>query len=359
MKSKYIALPAAVLTVLTALHPAECMSAAKEALFLCANTLIPSLFPFFVCSALIINSGAAADIGRFLQFIMKPLFNINGTGAVALTTGLLSGYPMGASATCRLYKAGCISKNEAERLLAFTNNSGPLFIIGAVGTGIFGSTRAGFVLLFSHIAAALAVGFVLRFFGTASKIEKKPLKENKNLLSAFSDSAVSCINLTAFVTFFAVLIYLLDSLGVTEFIASLMGMFGVSSGSANLLAKGIFEISTALSSAKTAYFPVVSCVLSWGGLSVLSQTMQIASDAGISVKKYIFGKLLAGGFSAFITKVMLMFVNIDTPVAIFNHPMLQKTGAFLYYLLGSLALAVSLYAIFCFLSLIVKGGREE
>ena len=57
-----------------------------------------------------------------------------------------------------LYENGQCSKTEAERLLAFCNNSGPAFILGVVGTGIFASSRAGLLLYLAHIAASLCVG---------------------------------------------------------------------------------------------------------------------------------------------------------------------------------------------------------
>ena len=44
---------------------------------------------------------------------------------------------------------------EAERLLAFCNNSGPAFILGVVGVGVFGSSRVGLLLYLAHAAASI------------------------------------------------------------------------------------------------------------------------------------------------------------------------------------------------------------
>lgn len=54
--------------------------------------------------------------------------------------GIISGYPIGAKIVTEFRKNGDCSRAEAERLLAFTNNSGPLFIIGTVGVSMFGNT---------------------------------------------------------------------------------------------------------------------------------------------------------------------------------------------------------------------------
>ena len=63
---------------------------------------------------------------------MKPLFNISGEGAFALIMGIISGYPTGAKIATIFRENGTCTKEECERLLSFTNNSGPLFIIGTV-----------------------------------------------------------------------------------------------------------------------------------------------------------------------------------------------------------------------------------
>ena len=44
------------------------------------------------------------------------------------------------------YKSGELSEQEAETLLYFCNNSGPSFLIGAVGIGVFHSSPAGLLL---------------------------------------------------------------------------------------------------------------------------------------------------------------------------------------------------------------------
>lgn len=148
------------LAAMITLNPHISLTAAREALLLCGNVLIPSLLPFFICANILILTGAAVFFGRYLGFLMRPLFRVGGAGALALITGMISGYPSGAAVTCKLYEAGAIDRDEAHRLLAFVNNSGPLFIMGAVGVGIYQSPKLGVILYISHIAAALFTGMV-------------------------------------------------------------------------------------------------------------------------------------------------------------------------------------------------------
>lgn len=72
-----------------------------------------------------------------------------GIGAYAFIMGIISGYPVGAKIVTEFRKNGDCSRAEAERLLAFTNNSGPLFIIGSVGISMFGNTLIRITLIYN------------------------------------------------------------------------------------------------------------------------------------------------------------------------------------------------------------------
>lgn len=95
---------------------------------------------------------------------MKPIFNVPGCGAYAMLMGIISGYPIGAKIVTNFRENGMCSKEECERLLAFTNNSGPLFIIGTVGISMFYNSLIGVLLFITHLLACLTVGFIFRFW---------------------------------------------------------------------------------------------------------------------------------------------------------------------------------------------------
>ena len=85
-------------------------------------------------------------------------------GAFALIMGWLSGYPVGTKIAVHFRQNNICSKEDCERLLSFTNNSGPLFIVGACGTSLFGNSVIGFLLLITHILGAFSVGVIFRFW---------------------------------------------------------------------------------------------------------------------------------------------------------------------------------------------------
>ena len=111
------------------LYSNSSLKAAKDGLVLWATAVVPSLFPFFISIELLSHTNIVKTLGKYLNPIMRPLFNVPGEGAFAFLMGLISGYPVGAKVVVKLFEQNIVTKDEAERLLAFTNNSGPLFII--------------------------------------------------------------------------------------------------------------------------------------------------------------------------------------------------------------------------------------
>lgn len=99
------------------------LAAARSGLILWATSVIPSLFPFFVATELLSQTSMPYLLGKIFNGFMKPLFNIRGEGSFAFIMGIISGYPVGAKIACNFRQNNILSKEECERLLAFTNNS--------------------------------------------------------------------------------------------------------------------------------------------------------------------------------------------------------------------------------------------
>ena len=120
---------------------------------------------------------------------MKPLFNVNGACSFAFIMGIISGYPVGAKLACKFRKENICSKEECERLLSFTNNSGPLFIIGSVGISMFGNSTIGILLFITHLLASISVGFLFRFWKVSDTT-------NHSNYGTFSDSNKSNVHVS-------------------------------------------------------------------------------------------------------------------------------------------------------------------
>ena len=312
-------------------YPQDAMAAAREGLKLCYNVIIPSLFPFFVLSALVVDLGLAGHLGRALEGVMRPLFNVPGACASAFALGFVGGYPVGARTALQLYQEGMCTKTEAERLLSFCNNSGPAFILGVVGAGVFASSRVGVLLYLGHAAASVCVGLLFRFYkaGKGGSRERRaaPRFEAKRFTTAFTDaiknSFLSVLNICAFVVFFTVVIRLLFLSGLLPGLAKLLGAalapLGFSQAWAERLLTGFLELSSGVwtlsgAGSMAGRLSMAAFMLGWAGISVHCQVLSFIGGSGLSVKTYILGKLLHGGLSALFVGALARLFPLQAPV---------------------------------------------
>ncbi len=311
--------------------PQEAMEAAREGLRLCYNVILPSLFPFFVLSALVVDLGLAGYIGRALEGLMRPLFNVPGACASAFALGFVGGYPVGARTALSLYQKGMCTKTEAERLLAFCNNSGPAFILGVVGAGVFASSRVGLLLYLAHAAASVCVGLLFRFYKREGKRRERrasPTFEAERIPTAFTgaikNSFLSTLNICAFVVFFTVVIKLLFLSGLLSGLAGLLGALlsplGFSTRWAERLLTGLIELTSGVwtltgDGSTSGKLSMAAFLLGWAGLSVHCQVLSFIGGSGLSVRTYIGGKLLHGGLSALFIGLLLRVFPLEEPVS--------------------------------------------
>lgn len=312
--------------------PQESMQAARDGLTLCYNVIIPSLFPFFVLSSLVVELGLAGYLGRLLEGVMRPLFNVNGACATAFALGFIGGYPVGAKTAISLYENGMCTKTEAERLLSFCNNSGPAFILGVVGAGVFGSSKAGLLLYLAHAAASVCIGLLFRFYkagGRGRREERStPQFRAQRFTVAFTgsikNSFLSTLNICAFVVFFTVVIRMLFLCGFLSGMAQVLGFLltplGFNAAWAERLLTGFIEISSGVwtlsgSGALAGRLSMAAFMLGWAGVSVHCQVLSFIGGSGLAVRTYLIGKLLHGGLSALFTALLFRIIPFELPAS--------------------------------------------
>ena len=316
------------------------LNAVKSGISLWATSVVPSLFPFFVATELLMHTNIIYQIGNILNLFMKPLFNVRGEGAFAFIMGIISGYPIGAKIATNFRKENICTKEECERLLSFTNNSGPLFIIGSVGIIMYRNTMIGILLFITHLLASLSVGFIFRFWkrdkhsesfshSTKTYSNKNNIATLANLGEILSDSIVSSIKsvlvIGGFVVIFSSIISILKSSGLTHFIEILFTPFfnaiHINPSFIEPIFTGFFEITNGISNISNIACKKISIniiitafLLGFGGISVFLQVLSITSKSDLSIKPYLYGKLLHGIISAIYTYIFITifpFFNFD------------------------------------------------
>ncbi len=301
--------------------PAAALAGAKHGLSVCAEVIVPSLLPFMIVSGLLTGLGLPRLLGHALGRAFGRLFALPGTAAAALLLGLTGGYPIGAAALADLVRRGELTAEEAERALPFCNNTGPGFILGAVGGAAFGSARAGALLYLSHVLAALAVG-VLGALGrprrhAAQREAEIAVRSLPVLLpEAVGRAAASMLNICAFAVFFSVLTALLDALDVLPALCgTLSAHTGLELHAARALLGGILELGSGAATlrglAPTAEnLALASFVLGFGSLSVHCQTLAAVAGTEIKTARHFAGRLLHGMISALITYLVFRLPRI-------------------------------------------------
>ena len=325
--------------------PQQSMEAASAGLGLCANVIIPSLFPFFVLSGLVVELGLAGYVGRVLEGVMVPLFRVPGACASALALGFIGGYPVGARTAIHLYETGLCSKTEAERLLAFCNNSGPAFILGVVGAGVFRDSRVGALLYLAHVLASVCVGLAFRFYkrregsGSVGRSPRIPIVARR-LSTAFTDTVktafLSTLNICAFVLFFTVVIRMLTVSGVLPVLAKGLGILfaplGMSEEWGRRLLMGVLELTSGVWSLTGegswgGRLSMAAFMLGWAGISVHCQVLSFLGESGLSVGAYLTGKLLHGGLSALFTGILVHIFPLKEQVSVYLTEQVESMAA--------------------------------
>ena len=342
LKRNFIPLLFLLFTCCLLLFSNSNLPAVKNGLSLFANSIVPSLLPFFIATQMLMHTNIVSQLGNLLNPIMKPLFNVRGEGAFAFIMGIISGYPVGAKIAVNLRKNNICSKEECERLLSFTNNSGPLFIIGTIGITMFCNTMIGILLFVSHLLSSICVGIVFRFWKSKNnkKIKSNKINNNKintnlnyinnyknidlsNLGEVIAESITSSIStifmIGGFIVVFSAIISILNASQITNIViytlSPIFKLLNIEPLFIKGLFTGLFEITNGINLISNIHIKnislnlvFISFLLGFGGISVMLQVLSIVSKTDLSFRPYIVGKLLHGIISAVLTYILIFLI---------------------------------------------------
>ena len=303
------------------------IQAVKNSLNIWVNNVIPSLFPFFIATELLNHTNIPRIIGNMFNKIMRPLFNVPGIGAYALFMGIISGYPVGAKIVTNFRNQNLCTKEEAERLITFTNNSGPLFILGTVGITLFYDSSIGLLLLFTHILSCITVGIIFKFWKSKTKEKRNTDVINTNVTfnslgEVLSKSILSAINsiivIGGFIVLFGIILSILQKTYIFNMLKiALLPIFNLLNIKTEFiipiltgileLTNGVVSVSSIACKNLTINVIISAFLLGFGGISIMLQVLSIISKSDISIKPYILGKLLHGMLALLYTFFIVYF----------------------------------------------------
>ncbi len=270
------------------------IAGASDGIKLCLHTVIPSLFPFFILSALLNAELLGSQLG-FLRPVAK-LCGIPKGAESLLILGLLGGYPVGAQCINEAYRIGAISRRCGLRMLGFCNNAGPAFIFG-LGACLFQSPIITWTAWGIQIISAIIIGAILPRKDDTSV--DMACYNHTTLPQALEKSIHITANVCGWVVTFRMLICFLSRWFLWMLPQQLQP-----------LVAGLLELSNgcvSLSSVSSTgmRFILFNTMLSFGGICVSMQTLSAVKDIGVGL--YFPGKVMQTCV-AFLLSVGLQFM---------------------------------------------------
>ena len=295
------------LLVVMVAYPEICSESFLDGLILFSSAVLPSLFPFLFITKMLTDFGLAQKIANFAKKPFKIVFGANPQSFYVLLMSLLCGYPVGAKIVSDMACNGQITKQEAEEMLPFCSSSGPLFVIGTVGFGMFGNKKFGIKLFLIHVLSVFAVAFIICNVRRIFRKKNNYLNSfvvNKNLDQFLAknmiDTCSSVLLVGGFISFFYLVIDILTKFKIlfplTYIFAFVFGVFGIDAAFAKGISSGIVEMTRGCQELSLVggnfSLVAVSAILAFGGISIILQSIAFLSKARISIKKFLGIKIM-------------------------------------------------------------------
>ncbi|MCG3090209.1 hypothetical protein [Sporosarcina cyprini] len=271
------------LILLFIFQPGTAHDGAEAGAYLFVNALLPYLLPYIILTQWLLKTPSAGKRPKSWKSYLK-----------AYVLGSFGGFPVGAVTVTEMYKNRELSKKESSLLLAACHAPGPMFIIGFVGTELFGNVQSGWKLL-AAIHIANLIFFLLTLFllraeeGQEERVIQTKTKSSGPLLDAIKDSSSVIILVATTVIFFS-------SLG-NVITTTASSAFTVDIGIAKTIVLSLFEMTSGVQSAtdhfySMSFYPfIIAAIISVNGLSIHMQVYVIAKAANLSLKPYLLSRL--------------------------------------------------------------------
>lgn len=292
--------------------PQEAFQASASGVTLWFFHVLPSLLPFMIFSDFFIHAGLASVLLQKLKTIFRFLFGLSMYGSYAFLLGLICGYPMGAKLTADLFREGKITKSEAQYLLTFCNNPGPMFISSYILTDTLHLSHAsGYTFLILYLSLYLTSLFFRLILkpdchDVAASPDSPSTQALRHSLSHMVDASImhafeSVTRLGGYIILFSILASLVVRLTAPVPVLS-------------VFLTGFTEMTTGIalvgaSSMQLAWRYLLSLTFaSFGGFSCIAQTRGMLCGTPLSIRTYIAGKTVHG-ICTLLVGWLLLFVQ--------------------------------------------------
>lgn len=266
-------------------HSGLSLSYALLGLNLWFQKMVPALLPFMILSGVMIRMQLTEKIAMVLYPLISPVWKVRKNVVYCMLLGFLCGFPMGARVTADLYERKGLSDCEAEYLLAFCNNIGPVYFCSFVLPLLGRKLTAPY--LFGMYGIPLLYGLLLRYTlfrdlesPGHSVAELQCCEAPDGFFRALDDSI-------------AVSVKSILSLGGYMILFNLLNILPhILLRKEPAITAPLLEITGGLSMLG-GRLPLYSLLaLSFGGLSCMAQTYSCIGGTGLSLSSYMNHKIV-------------------------------------------------------------------
>jgi hypothetical protein len=250
---------------------------------LCISSIIPAIFPFMILSDYIIGKIKINKDSK-ISVIFRKVFSINSSGILPFLVGNICGFPLGAQMASKLYDEGSITKHEYDRLVPLCSNPSFAFVISGVGCGMRGSFRDGVTLYIALLMATILTGIIWRTH-SASDFHSVLEFDRFSLSGSIKNSAISCIYVSSYITFFSIFVGLIKSFFQNNIFSLILISFLEIGNAASIISKELTRSTISL--------PLTAFALGFSGISVYMQALCF-SPSNAKNSHYIKMKLTEG-----------------------------------------------------------------
>lgn len=346
------------LCVLLVIFNETAIEAAKDGFDIWLTAVMPAIFPFFVCTALMGEAGLL----NMLSFGKNNRSRFLSNAISIFLISAVSGTPCGAKLTADLDSMGGIDENTKTGICAACSMLSPMFIVGSLSCAMLNSPMLALPIALGHyISSFTALIAVLHtskrrsnaFVKSNAPVHFRTIKPMVALSDALGNGAVAMVKVCGSIVFFMVISRVMNDLGMFEILNKPLSYMGLNGDVMSALLIGLLEVTGgcgALAQVEGLSFATVaslaSFIVSFGGISIMAQSMTFLD---FKPSRYILQKFFTAVFAAVITyfaSLMLLpdsvatFGTINTQEATVFSNVLSASGIFLASALGLAAIGL-------------------
>ncbi|MFR1766169.1 MAG: hypothetical protein ACLSW1_01325 [Lachnospira sp.] len=285
-KNILIKLAAAFAFIIIITMPQTAFKGALSGLNLWANIILPGLFPAMIISSCLLS---LFPFGKSVSYLY------------IITTGIFCGYPIG-SILCSNYNINNKDETFCERIMAYINISSPSFVMNYILSMTFAKDFNP-VLIIICIYLPVAEMLLIQLF--IYKKEKpltlpphktdinpnniKSMNTGSNFNEILDNSIWTSINnvlkLGGYIVLFACICQYIIEIGVLDelFTSILCSVTEITNG---------ISLVDSLCISSELKMVIILTSNAFGGLSTIMQTMGMINKSSLSIKKYIYHKII-------------------------------------------------------------------